>query len=117
MSVFSSQEKIRALSIIAAHGSAAPVRIKEIRSRTGLSERSVIGVVRAARKAGKPVCSRKGKNPGYWWASTPDEIAATAEELRAQARDTFKTIGRMLGSSAMLALLGQTALELEREVE
>ncbi len=105
------------LRIIAAHGSAAPIRIREIQARTGLSERTVMGIVRAARKDGKPISSRKGKNPGYWWASSPEEISATAEELRAQARDTFSTIGRMLGSAAMLALLGQTALELEREVE
>jgi hypothetical protein len=117
MSVFSDQEKAYALRIIAAHGSAEPVRIKELRVRTGLSQRTIIGIVSDARKAGKPVCSRKGRNPGYWWASSPEEISATAEEMRAQARDTFFTIGRMLGSAAMLALLGQTALELEREVE
>ena len=105
------------LRIIAAHGSAAPVCIRDLEARTGLSPRSIKGIVSAARKDGKPICSRKGRNPGYWWASSPEEISATAEELRAQARDTFFTIGRMLGSSAMLALLGQTALELEREVE
>lgn len=105
------------LNIIAAHGSAAPVSIAAIQARTGLSPRSIKGVVSAARKAGKPICSRKGRNPGYWWASSPEEVSATAEELRAQARDTFSTIGRMLGSAAMLALLGQTALELKREVE
>lgn len=102
-----------ALRIIKAHGPMQPAKIAYLTERTGLSARSIKALVSEQRKRGVVICSRKEEPAGYWWPSSEAEVNSTIEGLRQQAKDMFFTIGRMSSSGQMLALLGQTKLELE----
>jgi|CXWL01.1.fsa_nt_gi hypothetical protein len=97
----------------------APIKLADIaieawRQRViELTDRKVKETVRGLRRDhGFPICSRKGKPAGYWWANSEEEIAEFVKGWKAQYLDEATTLHKMLKVNYP-RLAGQLRLELE----
>lgn len=78
-----------------------------------VTERQVRHIVRNLRRMHKfPICTRKGKPPGYWWARTEAEMKEFVETWEAQYKDEAQTLSLMLKAN-FPRLAGQMRLALE----
>lgn len=80
-----------------------PVTIAQIRERvrndsTGvISEREVKQFVRDLRRDhGMPILARRGKNPGYFWCGSRQEMEDFVGSFKKQADDEMATVRKMV---------------------
>jgi hypothetical protein len=79
----------------------------------GITDRQVRHVVRNLRRMhGFPICTRKGKPAGYWWARTEAEMEEFIQTWRAQFIDEAQTLSIMIKRN-FPQLAGQLKLALE----
>lgn len=97
--------------LIHSRTAARPITISQIRAETGLSERAIKRAVRDLRLAGQPIGSGKGKQPGYYYALTPDEVSTVSERLFHEGRSMMVAGSRMAGKHAQAERLGQLTLQ------
>lgn len=104
--------RVLCLTIIKAHMASEPASIAYLIQRTGLSDRTIKAVVEDARMAGDPICARRTKPNGYYWASTAEELEASAATLRNQAFRMLMGAGRLIGKHRIREMLGQLTVEI-----
>lgn len=102
--------RVLCLTIIKAHMASEPASIAYLIQRTGLSDRTIKSVVEDARMAGDPICARRTKPNGYYWASTAEELEASAATMAHQAKRMLMAASRLTGRKRLRELLGQEVL-------
>ncbi|HXR75191.1 MAG TPA: hypothetical protein VN737_04390 [Bryobacteraceae bacterium] len=105
------------LIIIKARGAASPASIAYLQSRTGVSERTIKGIVEQARVEGLPICASRKKPCGYFLAATAEELEASAATMRSQAMRMLVAAGRLVGKHRIREMLGQMTAELNEEIK
>ncbi|HKV41777.1 MAG TPA: hypothetical protein VJX67_21415 [Blastocatellia bacterium] len=83
--------------------SGRPITIAQIRERVRndgpgvISEREVKQFVRDLRRDhGMPILARRGKNPGYFWCASRDEMQDFVSTFKKQAEDEMATVRKMV---------------------
>jgi predicted ArsR family transcriptional regulator len=107
----------RVREIIAAHASANPASIAYLRERTGLNDRAIKGIVEDLRVSGDPICARRGQPCGYFWATTAEDLEASAQTMRNQALKMLVAAGRLVGRHRLREMLGQLTTDVLSEGE
>lgn len=96
--------------LIHARTSAAPITIRQIWYEADIGKRRVIEIVKKLRQE-YPIGSRRGRNPGYYWCITADEIEDTTRPIWRQAMSELVTVARLRNKPRLLRMLGQLELE------
>jgi hypothetical protein len=68
-------------------------------------------MVEAMRKEGEAIGAARGKNPGYYWISSPEDADAAAAPLVRQIRSMAETVRKMVPASRYRELMGQAVFE------
>lgn len=70
----------------------------ELCQTLGISTRDLMQKVEQERRAGVPICSRTGKNPGYYLAANKEELKAYCNSMYRRGGNLFKTRRALLQS-------------------
>jgi len=77
--------------------------LRQFRQRHNLTDRQIRLLINQMRKDGEPICSRGGRNGGYWIARNYSELEAFIEgELRSRAYDMLETAKKMENAGRLL---------------
>ena len=67
------------------------VTLSELAGLLGISERTVSSMISEERQAGVPICSNKGRTPGYWLTNKRAELEHCSDSLRRDGLARLKT--------------------------
>lgn len=79
-----------------AEGAANARSGKELAAVLNCSIRDVSLAVERERRNGQPICAATGVIPGYYLASSPDELRDYCNRLHHRAAEMYKTRGALL---------------------
>lgn len=99
------------LRLIAAATSGAPASIEYLSGQTGMDARAVKQAVADERVAGAPICARRGRPNGYYWATEVSQLEESASVMRNQAKSMLLAAGRLVGRHRLAEMLGQLTTE------
>lgn len=64
---------------------------RELRELLNISERELMAIIEAERRAGVPICASTGSNPGYYIAANKQEMQDYCGSLLRRGGNLFKT--------------------------
>lgn len=67
------------------------VTLSELAGLLGVSERTVSNMISEERQAGIPICSSKGRKPGYWLTNNRTELEHCSNSLQRDGLARLKT--------------------------
>lgn len=79
---------------------------KYLCSLLDLSPRELTKIIEQERRAGRPICSSTGSNPGYYLAASKEEMARFCDSLRHRAGEIHKTRRACIKTMAQLPAYG-----------
>lgn len=74
-----------------AHGAENARTARELAQLFDCGVRDVTQAIERERRAGKPICAATGENPGYYLASTAQELEEYCRRLQGRAREITRT--------------------------
>ncbi len=102
------------IAIISGHkGQARAISVPEMAARLGVSTRVAQQIKAAAVEQGMLIGSSCGKNHGWYYPETPDEVDATCFQYESRIRSLAKLLRRTRGADRFRQFTGELALEFE----
>lgn len=72
-------------------GSDRPITIKELEQQTGVDVRTIAAEIQKKRRAGVPIVGNKGLKPGFYIATTAEEMQEYCGRLKHEEAEIRKT--------------------------